>query len=176
MGEKSVALGIFVIIAGITQLISPLVGKLSDAYEPPNIGNANTCYYDLGMRAPFYVLGSLSTVLGLMIQLVGSCYGQWGYYALGFTFHMIGLNIMYAMMLAVIADQIPLSQTGIANGVLALLLVMGSIFGFVLFHSVLSRHIQCMYGVYACVVTICSVLTYTYSHERDVQCLKKRMS
>ena len=32
---KSVALGTFVAVAGLTQLVSPLVGRLSDTYAPP---------------------------------------------------------------------------------------------------------------------------------------------
>jgi hypothetical protein len=34
------------------------------------------------------------------------------------------------MMLALIPDRVPASQTGVANGFLALLLVSGSLFGF----------------------------------------------
>jgi hypothetical protein len=34
---KAVALGNFVAIAGLTQLVSPLVGRLSDTYRPPPV-------------------------------------------------------------------------------------------------------------------------------------------
>ena len=45
---KSVALGIFVSIAGLTQLISPLVGMLSDTYRPP-------LNFELGQRMVRFV-------------------------------------------------------------------------------------------------------------------------
>jgi MFS family permease len=80
---KSVALGIFVTIAGVTQLISPLVGKLSDSYLSPVPGQ-------LGQRLPYLVLGSVATVAGLLGQMVASAYGFWIRYSLAFFGHMIG--------------------------------------------------------------------------------------
>lgn len=87
---KSVALGIFVAIAGVTQLISPLVGRLSDIYEPPG-------RLLLGQRLPFLVLGSVCTVVGLLGQMFASYAGFWIRYGAFFFLQMIGLNIMYAM-------------------------------------------------------------------------------
>lgn len=159
---KSVALGLFVAIAGITQLVSPLVGRLSDTYEPPKLK-------ELGQRLPYLVLGSICTVAGLLAQLLASFYGFWIRYSFAFFLHMIGLNIMYGMMIALIPDQVPTHQTGVANGVLALLLVTGSLFGFGLFHSVLYEHIQNMYGLYTCIVIVSSILTGTHGHDKDAE-------
>jgi MFS family permease len=159
---KSVALGAFVSIAGVTQLISPLVGHLSDTYVPP-------VPHELGQRLPYLVLGSICTVTGLLGQYLSSYAGFWVRYSFAFFFHMIGLNIMYAMMLALIPDQVPSSQTGTANGVLALLLVTGSLFGFGLFHSVLAGDIHSMYGLYTCIVIVSSILTGTHAHDKDAE-------
>ena len=63
---KSVALGIFVAIAGVTQLVSPLVGRLSDSYVPP-------VPHELGQRLPYLVLGSVATVTGLLGELLVLC-------------------------------------------------------------------------------------------------------
>lgn len=87
---------------------------------------------------------------------------------MGFFVTNIGHNVMYAMMLAIIPDQVPGSQTGIANGILAGLLVTGSLFGFGLFHGFLRNNIQSMYGLYTCIVIIASILTGIYGHDRDV--------
>lgn len=159
---KSVALGAFVAIAGVTQLISPLVGHLSDTYVPP-------VPHELGQRLPYLVLGSVCTVTGLLGQYLSSYAGFWVRYSFAFFFHMIGLNIMYAMMLALIPDQVPSSQTGTANGVLALLLVTGSLFGFGLFHSVLAEDIHSMYLLYTCIVIVSSILTGTHAHDKDAE-------
>jgi MFS family permease len=136
---KSVALGIFVGIAGVTQLISPLIGMMSDTYRPP-------IQFELGQRMPFLALGGMTSVGGLLGQYVGSYGSFWVDYGIFFFFTMIGLNISYAMMLALIPDQIPKSQTGVANGILAFLLVLGSLCGFGLFHVFFTDDIQDMYG------------------------------
>ena len=80
---KSVALGIFVTIAGVTQLISPIVGRLSDSYVPP-------VPHELGQRLPYLVLGSVATVVGLLCQMFASAAGFWVRYSFAFFLHMIG--------------------------------------------------------------------------------------
>lgn len=136
---KSVALGIFVAIAGLTQLISPMIGMLSDTYHPP-------AHHELGQRMPYLCLGAILCVAGLLGQYIESYEKLWLRYGLFFFCHMIGLNIIYGMMLALIPDQVPRSQTGTSNGVLAFLLVTGSLFGFGLFHGFFGTDIQDMYG------------------------------
>lgn len=163
---KSVALGAFVSIAGITQLVSPFVGMLSDSYQPPT--------FNLGKRLPYHVLGGVFTVLGLLGQGISSYLSFWLRYSVAFFLHMVGLNIQYAMMLALIPDQIPKLQTGVANGILALLLVTGSLFGFGLFHSFLISDIQSMYAMYTIMVIVTSILTFTFAHDRDVQIAQRR--
>lgn len=158
---KSVALGLFVSIAGFTQLISPLVGRLSDKFQPPYP-------HDIGQRMPYLLFGSVLTVAGLLGQMAASFGAFWLQYSVAFFTHMIGLNIIYAMMLAIIPDQVPSSQTGTANGILAGLLVTGSLFGFGLFHSYLRFEIQSMYGLYTCIVIVSAILTGLYGHDRDV--------
>ena len=76
---------------------------------------------------------------------------------------------MYAMMIALIPDQVPRGQVGIANGILALLLVTGSLFGFGLFHSVLGQKISSMYALYTCIVIFTSILTGTNAHDKDAE-------
>lgn len=124
---KSVSLGIFVAIAGLTQLITPLIGMLSDIYKPP----AN---YELGQRLPYLVLGSILSTIGVLGQYFFSTSNFWFSYGVCFFFVMIGLTISYTMMITLIPDQVPKQQTGVANGILAFLLIGGSLFGFELFH------------------------------------------
>ena len=59
---------------------------------------------------------------------------------------MIGINVSYAMMIALIPDQVPKCQTGVANGILAFELVTGSLFGFGLFNFFFFGDVQDMYG------------------------------
>jgi hypothetical protein len=71
---KALALGVFVALAGLTQLISPFVGTLSDTYVPPNQA-------ELGQRLPYLILGSICAVIGLLGQTVASVYGFWYRYS-----------------------------------------------------------------------------------------------
>jgi MFS family permease len=135
--STQVALGCFVAISGFTQLISPLAGMLSDTYRPPP-------QFQLGQRMPFLSLGAIFSVFGLLGEYINSYHKLWIPYALFFSFHMIGLNISYAMMIALIPDQVPHDQTGKANGILAFLLVTGSLTGFGLFHFYFNGQIQDM--------------------------------
>jgi len=75
---------------------------------------------------------------------------------------------MYAMMLAIIPDQVNRTQTGLANGILAGLLVTGSLFGFGLFHLLL-LNVTDIYGLYLCIVIFTSILTGLYGHNQDVE-------
>eukprot|EP00980_Cylindrotheca_fusiformis_P027791 scaffold22560_cov135-Cylindrotheca_fusiformis.AAC.2 len=140
---KSVSLGIFVAIAGVTQLISPLFGMLSDTYKPPS-------NFELGQRMPYLAFGSLLGTFGLLGQYLFSEEKFWFCYAISFFFVMIGLTISYNMMIALIPDQVPSQQTGVANAILAFQL-----------------RIQNMYGLYLCIVITSTILTGLFAHERD---------
>lgn len=118
---------------------------LSDTYRPPP-------QFQIGQRIPFLSLGSVLSVFGLLGEYVESYHKLWIPYAVFFFFHMIGLNITYAMMIALIPDQVPHAQTGTANGILAFLLVTGSLAGFGFFHFYFNGIIQDMYGLYICIV------------------------
>lgn len=108
--QKSISLALFVAIAGVTQLITPMIGMLSDTYQPP--------VPTIGKRLPYLVFGSILTVVGLLGQGFSSAWSFWIRYSIFFFLHMIGLNIIYAMMIALIPDQVPPTQVGMAKYVL----------------------------------------------------------
>jgi Major Facilitator Superfamily len=126
---------------------------------------------------PYYLFGAAFTITGLLGQMLTSYSALWLRYCFCFFFSMVGLNIQYAMMLALIPDQIPRGQTGTANGILALLLVTGSIFGFALFHLFLQQdgQIESMYGLYASIVVLTSLWTASCAQDRDAELSAQRM-
>mmetsp|Transcript_11148 Transcript_11148/g.20867 ORF Transcript_11148/g.20867 Transcript_11148/m.20867 type:complete len:571 (+) Transcript_11148:78-1790(+) len=186
--RKSIALGGFAAIAGLTQLISPLVGLLSDNYAPRGTMR------NYGKRLPYLILGSALTLIGLSGQLYSSAPihklavvppsdlgaqhtvllatktevlgGAWIQYTVFYTMLSIGLNIAYTVMLAMIPDYISHSQTGVANGTLALMIVLGSLFGFGLFH-VLGQNLFSMYKMYMIVSVSSTVATYIHVFDRE---------
>ena len=61
--SKSIALGGYAGLAGLAQLITPLIGLLSDSYVP------NKMYvglYHLGKRMPYLILGTFLTIFGMV--------------------------------------------------------------------------------------------------------------
>lgn len=56
---------------------------------------------------PYLALGSICSVIGLLGEYIESYEKLWLRYGGFFILHMIGLNISYAMMIALIPDQVP---------------------------------------------------------------------
>jgi len=94
--------------------------------------------------------------------------GAWVLYTIFFFIQNIGLNTVYTVMMALIPDLIPTSQTGMANGMLAMMLVTGSLFGFVMFHTHLEEDVMSMYKMYICVSLFCTFITYIFVLDREI--------
>lgn len=182
--RKSIALGVFAAIAGLSQFISPLVGLLSDNFEPK--GKMR----QLGKRLPYLIFGTILVVIGMVGQLYSSSPihilagvdtennsfisgktvtmgGAWLQYSIFFMVSSVGLNIAYTVMLAMIPEYVPRSQTGAANGTLALMVILGSFFGFGMFHLVMSQSVLAMYKLYSCVGATSGIITYIQVRNRE---------
>jgi len=180
--SKSVILGIFATIAGAAQLISPVVGMLSDSYKPDPMYKV---LFKLGRRLPYLLFGTTFVVIGLVGQIWASSPihfiawvgkddnetkivgGSWLSYTGFFTLHMIGLNLIFSVAIALIPDLVPTHQTGLANGVMSLMGVTGSLFGFWAFHFILGENILSMYQMYVVISLGTAVATYVVVCDRD---------
>lgn len=103
-GEKSsIFLGLFVGLAGLSQLVSPVIGMLSDR-----------CTHPLGRRRPYVIFGGVLGVVSLLVQqalssdIDGTLEG-WYTYVIAFFLTMCSMNIIFASMIALIPDLIPVS-------------------------------------------------------------------
>jgi MFS family permease len=132
--SKSIALGAFAAIAGTSQLICPLVGMLSDRYRPRtgtkrrrrrNGGDhseagdyceAHQHRWVRGRRLPYLLFGSALVEIGLVGMNILSMASNYPIYTIFFALAMVGINITYCVMIALIPDLIPHEQTGLANG------------------------------------------------------------
>jgi len=95
-------------------------------------------------------------------------YGEaWITYTIFFAVKNISLNMVYTVMMALIPDLIPPSQTGVANGILAMMVARGSLFGFGMFHTV-GRNLMSMYMVCISISLSCGVITYVFVLDREV--------
>ena len=180
--SKSIALGIFAAIAGASQLICPLVGMLSDRYHPRTrtkrrrwrqwkgpgrdhneAGNnceARQRQWIRGRRLPYLLFGSALVEIGLVGMYVSSMATCYSIYTFFFTLSMVGINITYCVMIALIPDLIPHEQTGLANGSLALLLVTGSLVGFGMFELVFDKGVRTNYLIYMLVMAMTCTITF----------------
>ena len=169
--SSSIYLAMFIFLAGLTQLVCPLVGKLSDESEPiPN-------YW--GRRIPFILLGSSLSIISLIGMTFSSWFESWVPYAISYVLFMIAMNVVYSSMIALIPDLIPNSQVGQANGLFALEMVLGSVFGFSFFEILIDiNHSHYdkvgavklstseMYILYMMVLLVTSVITVAYTDEK----------
>jgi len=107
------------LVAGTGALLAlfanPFFGKLSDRTSSP-----------LGMRRPWMVIGLLGGSLGILvvalapnirIVLAGWCIAQ------------VFFNALLAALVAVLPDQVPVSQRGLVSGVLGVCLPIASVSG-----------------------------------------------
>ena len=171
--NSSFALAGFLAMAGVSQLVCPLAGYLSDRHE-------SRC----GRRVPFIAGGTTVLVLGLAVQWVsrsGELPGV-GFddddddaassssaaaaddddgasrflatvaYGSAFLASMIALNVAYTAATSLVPDLVPPEQTGIANGLGVFLQVLGSCFGFLYYFLV--DDLDALYALYV-VVVVC---------------------
>mmetsp|Transcript_3293 Transcript_3293/g.5170 ORF Transcript_3293/g.5170 Transcript_3293/m.5170 type:complete len:485 (-) Transcript_3293:107-1561(-) len=157
--ESSLFLGLFVGLAGLSQLVSPVIGMYSDR-----------CTHSLGRRRPYVIFGGVLGIVSLLVQqslssdIDGTLEG-WYAYVIAFFLTMCSMNIIFAAMIALIPDLVPKHQTGTANGVEALMFVSGSLFAFGSFNAWLDEDLTEMYSLYICLTAGCVVLTYLYANE-----------
>mmetsp|Transcript_23846 Transcript_23846/g.34704 ORF Transcript_23846/g.34704 Transcript_23846/m.34704 type:complete len:627 (+) Transcript_23846:174-2054(+) len=174
--SKSISLAFFVSLAGLTQLVSPIFGLLSDHMViPPSYP---TYLQILGKRLPYLLLGTAMTVIGILCQMYTSFYNLWIRYIFSFTSNIIGLTILYSVMIALIPDLIPTKQIGTANGTWAFLLVCGSLFGFGAFYLVMEERIHDMYVLYVAVMLISTIVTvfFVVRHTEHIKRTKCEMT
>lgn len=154
VSAKSVVLGSLIALAGISQLVCPLVGLMSDA-----------CTLNLGRRRPFMIIGGLGCTVGLAAQWLASVYEVWALYAAAFFVSMLSLNMVYSAMISLVPDIVATPQIGAANGLQALLSVTGAAFGNACFYLVLDADVRGLYPIYLVTLLLTVGLTVCTTHE-----------
>lgn len=166
--NASFALAGFLALAGVSQLVCPLAGYMSDRHVSR-----------FGKRLPFIAGGSAVLACGLGIQwtsragaLPGAAsfdddYDDASYsagnpvallsYGVAFLSSMLALNVAYTAATSLVPDLVPSRQTGIANGLAVFLQVLGSCFGFLYYFIV--DDLDALYALYLTVVVVFSAIT-----------------
>ncbi len=185
-GNSSLLLGMFAALAGLAQLVTPLVGKVSDiVYHcqkqeermTTTSSPSSSSSQQQGGRLPYITAGSICMVLGILGQLAfrgnddtisdnsTTSTVVLILYTSSFMMNMIGINVIYCIMIALIPDLVPKEQTGLANGTLAFQLVIGSLFGFGVYN--LMNAVAWMYFLYIFVTVSSAICTYIIAQPRE---------
>mmetsp|Transcript_95496 Transcript_95496/g.169566 ORF Transcript_95496/g.169566 Transcript_95496/m.169566 type:complete len:538 (+) Transcript_95496:44-1657(+) len=155
--NRSSVLGSLMFIAGITQLINPIVGLVSDRW-------ASTW----GRRRPFILAGGMAGSVGILAQDFASSKQSPELYYVAYTVSMCALNTAYTAVVGIMADLIPASQSGTASGIAALLTLLGANAGFLFFnatHGSTPDRLHAMYMMYTWVVMVPVFITMLSCNE-----------
>jgi len=160
--NRSMVLGVLMFLSGFTQLITPMVGLLSDRFM---------C--SMGRRRPFITLGAIFGIAGIFGQDVASMNRiPWLYY-ITFTTAMFGLSTAYTAVVGLMADLVPAKQTGTGTGIAALQSVLGASAGFLIWDSIPAgnddEHLHLMYMSYISITVACIFVTMVTSKEVPLQ-------
>eukprot|EP00668_Euglena_longa_P031742 GGOE01040989.1.p1 GENE.GGOE01040989.1~~GGOE01040989.1.p1 ORF type:complete len:532 (+),score=155.63 GGOE01040989.1:65-1660(+) len=136
--NQSMWLGLVMAAGAFCQLAAPVMGAWSDR---------------TGRRMPFLIHGSVITIVGLSIFIaIINVYSL----MLLLVAHMcatVGLSIQYAIMTSLLSDCVAEDQVGTGSGVIAMLAMLGSGFGYGMFACKFS--LASSYFGYIMAIVIC---------------------
>eukprot|EP00736_Rhodelphis_marinus_P000446 Rmarinus@m.25022 len=157
LSTHAIMLGVFFLLAGISQLAGPIAGRISDNYKSV-----------WGKRRPFLIGGLILAVPSLICQWWARTTVNGTAYLCSFFVSMVSINVMYSAGFAgLIPDLVPSPQRGEANGVMALLMLAGACSGFGVFSVVDS--VGMLYPIYIVVLVIGTCVTCISSKERPLR-------
>jgi len=155
--SKGIWVGIYVAIAGATQLICPIAGKMSDRHKS-----------NLGRRRPFVIAGTALAIGSFAAMWLASARIWPWVYVLALGFSQIGLNVTYSAQCGLPADFQDSNgeddgTKGIVSGILALHSFVGSLISVIMIMSTKGMPVQLEYPiamaglVLSCLLVCCSV-------------------
>ena len=151
--KHAMMLGVMLGCTGVTQLISPAVGYLSDR---------STSRY--GRRRPLMVLGACLASCGFLAMLVARENMMRYAYIAALCCSIAGINISYACFTALLPDLVAVQHMGRASGCMATMSMLGALLGFALFGFWLpTRH---SYAIYTAVNTLTVCITVAVAREQ----------
>lgn len=147
-----VMLGFMLACTGVTQLISPVVGYISDR---------NTSQW--GRRRGLMVGGTVAACAGSFGMWYSREHQLGPAYICSLTLCVFGVNVVYSCYTALLPDFVPTTHMGRASGVMAAMSMLGSFCGFGLFGFYLG--VVHSYALYVVVLTLTVLLTCVVCHE-----------
>eukprot|EP01063_Lacrimia_lanifica_P018451 TRINITY_DN25354_c0_g1_i1.p1 TRINITY_DN25354_c0_g1~~TRINITY_DN25354_c0_g1_i1.p1 ORF type:complete len:494 (+),score=148.73 TRINITY_DN25354_c0_g1_i1:67-1548(+) len=163
--QESVALGFFLLLVGLSQLVCPYVGLVSDRST-----------FSIGRRRPFILFG---TALALcFVQGMQTSSRLMMPYAFGASlfFGMLALNVIYSAQCGLVPDMVPESRQGAASGMVAVQQLMGSFLGFTLVMLSTGLDIHLAYFFYQALLSSVVLVVCVASRETPLDTVPPRPS
>ncbi|CAJ1396734.1 unnamed protein product [Effrenium voratum] len=161
--NPSIWVGVYMGVSGSTQLICPVIGKLSDQHRS-----------SWGKRRPFILSGTLLAVLGLVAMRLASLQLLPWVFLASLLFQQLAVNSVYAAQCGLPADFLGSidtpsgSEKAVVSGLVAMYTFLGSLLAMAITIITSSAPVQTQYLIYtaamivACCV-VCSCATETSS-------------
>ena len=155
--QHAIYLAVMLGIAGVSQLVSPFAGYLSDH-------STNS----MGRRMPFVLAGN-----GVLFCMVGCLYLArsmgWGLvYLFLLLIAILALNVAYTGFTGLVSDMIPADQMSVCSGIMGGCTAMGAVLGLICIGFLLP--VEHAYFLYAIILAICTPLTWYAANERRHDC------
>ncbi|CAK9041195.1 unnamed protein product [Durusdinium trenchii] len=153
--NPSIWVGVYMGVSGSTQLICPVIGKISDQHRS-----------SWGKRRPFILSGSFLAVLGLLAMWGASKYLLPAFFLISLLLLQLAVNGVYAAQCGLPADFLSVGSEGseksVVSGLVAMYTFLGSLTAMTIIILTSTAPIQVHYGIYtaaislACAVICCS--------------------
>eukprot|EP00756_Hemistasia_phaeocysticola_P030396 Hpha_TRINITY_DN16284_c5_g6::TRINITY_DN16284_c5_g6_i1::g.12917::m.12917 len=150
----AMALGMFMALVGFTQLVCPLAGLASDR-----------CTASYGRRRPFIGWGSLGVVVGIGIMSWASIHSYPWMYSGALFFSMLNVNIVFSGCTGLVPDLVPEHQRGEASGIVSVLMLLGSVTGFMFVDGTADLDYRWCYLFYAVEMVIFVSIVLIFAKE-----------
>eukprot|EP00392_Amoebophrya_sp_AT5.2_P017361 g17705.t1 len=147
-------LGVLLTIAGTSQIVSPMVGRLSDDHRSI-----------FGRRRPFMIYGTMLLAVGVVGLAYSSGHGLVVTYAAALFVSQVGLNVIYsATVLGLVPDVLEaqgLSGTNAsASGIIAIFGFLGNLLGMVFMMGTASMAMRNVYPFYLVSVLVTAAMVW----------------
>jgi len=153
-GDESLYLGLALGIVGISQLICPAAGLVSDRHRSR-----------WGRRRPFIFMGTLAAVVSIAGLWVSSVWRLPGLFFFFLFSSQTALNVVYAAQAAIVPDLYK-SEKGEVSGMVSSLQLGGNLIGMFYVLCSAERDFHLTYGVYIVMLAVTGVLVCIASRER----------
>mmetsp|Transcript_103883 Transcript_103883/g.293829 ORF Transcript_103883/g.293829 Transcript_103883/m.293829 type:complete len:473 (+) Transcript_103883:112-1530(+) len=153
-GDESLYLGFFLSVVGLSQLICPVAGLMSDRWRSR-----------WGRRRPFIFMGTVACVVSITGMWLSSVHRFSHLYFLCLFLSQAAINVIYSAQASIVPDFFK-EKMGEVSGMVSSLQLGGQLFGmfYVLCSSGSDFHLT--YGIYLVMLSVAGAIVCSTTHER----------